>query len=197
MTLNPQLKFNIYHDKDTNLGYETNSFLGDFFYSKLFIPFLNLLPAGFSKIIKKSDGAAAHVIEQKTSHNALETLYGSGRTHKSKNIFQKFFRYVWFNMDNPKAVRNRLRLTKKEINLAIRNITSHKKQIKLLSIASGSARSTVEVLRSFDSNDLDIEVSFLDKNPQALECSKALAESLIDKFKFPPVPKNNYPEQQV
>ena len=175
----------IYVDRDRSIDYEVRSFLSKLFHSYFFVPFLNRLPESFSKIIKKSDRAAEHVIENKATHYALETLYSRGKMHGKKSLVSKFFRYVWFNLDNAKAVRNRLRLTKREITKAVMAVSQSKNELEFLSIASGSARSVIEALSEIKKdNFVKINVSFLDKNPDALEYSKKLVEDTIKDGKF-------------
>ena len=167
----------IFIDNGQELGYETNDILKktiNFF----LIPILNRLPKNFQKHIKKSHRSAAEVIEYATTHRAVEILYKKGTTHASQSIWQKIMWAVWFNTNNAKAVRNRLRLVERELKHAINTTAVLRDQINLLSIASGSARAVVEVLFSLHSHRKTISVKFLDKNPEAIEYSKDLTKTL-------------------
>lgn len=70
---------------DNDSIYETNSFgrrLLNFFW----IPFLNSLPGNSQFLIKRSHKQAEEVIENATTHAAVEILYHHGHPHKSKRI---------------------------------------------------------------------------------------------------------------
>ncbi|HEY4493442.1 MAG TPA: class I SAM-dependent methyltransferase family protein [Candidatus Paceibacterota bacterium] len=160
-------------DNDSTLKYEVNTTHKKVF-NLFFTSILNNLPASVVHLIKKSNYSAHHVIENKTSHEALETLYSCGHSHPSSNLLNKLFRSIWFNVDNSKAVRNRLKLVKKELKVAFSSIIDREEKIELLSIASGSARSVVEAISEAGLTAEKIRASFLDKNPNALDYSKRL-----------------------
>src|SRR3989344_9506226 len=104
-------------DEDRNLNYETNGphkKLFNFFFTSI----LNNLPPSLVHLIKKSNYSAHHVIKNKTNHEALETLYRSGK-RGSETLVNRLFRKIWFDLDNSKAVRNRLKLVKKELGRAL------------------------------------------------------------------------------
>ena len=92
---------------DNSSEFEHLSFLRRVF-DLFFIPTLNNLPKSFQRLIKKSNKSAKKVIENTTTHVALETIYNRGHSTKNKSLLQKFFLNVWFNLHNSKAVRNRL-----------------------------------------------------------------------------------------
>src|SRR3989338_6602221 len=160
-------------DTDDTMGYETNSV-----HKKLFnliaTPILNNAPASLHHLIKRSDKSANHVLENRTTHEALETLYACGHSHPDGNLLQSIFRSIWFNIDNSKAVRNRLKLVKREIMTLIKRINNQGRKVRLLSIASGSARSVIEATKQSGLTGNSIELSFLDKNPNAIDYSKRL-----------------------
>lgn len=160
-------------DTDTGIGYERNGLLKKLF-NKLYVPLLNSLPAKTRGLVKKSNRSAKKVIETATTHEAIEVLYEHGELRQTKNLLEKFFYYIWFSTDNPKAVRNRLRLVTKELKTAIREKLSEGEEINLLSIAAGSARAILDSIDIDELSDKQIKVSFLDKNPQANEYSKKL-----------------------
>lgn len=165
------MKFHI--DTDPSIGYEENGLLKKLF-NKLYVPLLNSLPAEVQGLVKKSNQSAKKVIETATTHEAIEVLYKHGELRRTKNFWEKFFHYIWFSTDNPKAVRNRLRLVTKELKSAIREKLSEGEKINLLSIAAGSARAILDSIEIGELKDKRIKVSFLDKNPQANEYSKML-----------------------
>lgn len=165
-------------DFDKTLGLETNSFLRRFF-NFFFVPTLNNLPKGFKEKIKKSNNAAKEVIDNATNHNALEVLYSKGNSFSTKNFVKKLFQKVWFDLDNSKAVRNRLKFVKRELRKHLEFIAKKDIEINIISIASGSSRAIIEIVK--DGRYLDstkLSVTFLDKNPMAIEYSKKLAEMI-------------------
>jgi len=173
-------KFEVY--KHSEIKFETNNLLKKIF-DFVFIPILNSLPKSFQKQVGKSHKAADKIIKTATSYNALEVLYGHGKMYKSGNIMQIFFRWVWLTRNNAKAVRNRLQIVENEIKKAADNLIKGSENINLLSIASGSARAIVEsFLKIKVPETVDVSISFLDKNNEALEYSKKLAIRLPNKF---------------
>ncbi|MEI6843595.1 MAG: class I SAM-dependent methyltransferase family protein, partial [bacterium] len=99
--------------------------------------------------------------------------------YSSKKLLKKFFQYVWFNVDNSKAVRNRLKFVRRELKAHLHTIAGVDKEINIISIASGSSRAVIEIVNEERYlQDTKLSVTFLDKNPQAIEYSKRLAESI-------------------
>lgn len=167
-------------DNDPHQKYEKNSFLKkviNFFLT----PILNSLPAYFNVVVRKTSKDADKVIKTATSHHAIEILYNY-HPQKIKNGIERFFYYIWFNLNNPKAVRNRLKLVTREVKTAIQTFDRNNKDINILSIASGSARAIVDALLSIETvehlnlRDNNLHVTFLDKNPHACGYSKYLIE---------------------
>jgi len=169
-------------EKNKNNEFETNSFFKSAI-NFIFIPILNNLPKSFQKKVKKTHKSADQLIEKATSHTALEILYHHGKVHDSKNLQQKIFRKIWFSRNNAKAVRNRLKIVRREL---IKEINRHKDNgINLLSIASGSARAVVEAFLEVDEiKGAPVSISFLDKSPEALEYSKSLVDNLPKGYSF-------------
>ncbi len=165
--------------KDPSVDFEANN-LFEKILDFILIPILNSLPSSFRKFIKKSNKSAKGVIENKTTHKALEILYSNGHDPKrKKSLKETMFQKIWFNTNNSKGVRNRLRIVKNEIQNAIQELSSDNKDINILSIASGSARAVLEAVRDSNiSEDYNVSITFLDKNPSALEYSKELVEEL-------------------
>ncbi len=175
----------IFTDNDRTNDYEFSTFLRKACNFAL-TAVLNSLPPGFQTYIKKSHKSAEEVIEHATTHRALEVLYQRGKTHSSRGIFQKLAHRVWFGiLNNSIAIRNRLKLTKKEIKTALDLLEKNENDsIHILSIASGSARAIIEVLRLLDVPKKTITAKFLDKNPEAIKYSQQLAKDLTQKYKL-------------
>ena len=170
-------KDSFFVDSDHSTGYERLFFLRkitDLF----FIPFLNSLPKSFSMLIKKSNESARMVIDNASNHRALEILYNHGFSSQKTGFLQKFFLKIWFNLHNSKAVRNRLKLVEKEIKKAISEIDKRDDDIRILSIASGSSRAIFESLSKVSDKN-KFSITFLDKNPKALEYSKNLQKIIL------------------
>lgn len=164
-----------YVDYDKSLDLENNTKLKSFF-NLFFIPILNSLPKDFKKIIRKTNNSAAVVIDNATSHKALEVLYSRGELFSMKKIGGKFFKYVWFNVNNSKAVRNRLKFVKRELKKHLTSISEFDRDIEIISIASGSSRAIVEVVK--DGHYLDgtkLSITFLDKSEHAIQYSKEMS----------------------
>lgn len=153
--------------------------------TRLLIGFLGLFPKGALRMIKKSNKSARHVVENKTSHDALETLYHRGEDIPDKGLVQRVAKKVWFNLDNSRAVRNRLKIVRHEISQIVTSLDEESENINILSIASGSARSIVEAIRGLDipEHHGKINLFFLDKSPKALAYSKKLVSDLLPKYK--------------
>lgn len=167
-------------DHDNAVGLETNSLLRKFF-DLFFIPVLNNLPKNFKHKIKKTNRAAREVIENVTNHQALETLYSKGNNFFEQNLMKKFFQKIWFNLNNSKAVRNRLKLVKREVKNHLQSDVKSSEKINIISIASGSSRAIIETIK--ENRGLErakLSVTFLDKNKGAIEYSKRLSKDIPD-----------------
>ena len=160
--------------------YETNS-IAKKFLNFFLVPILNILPSSFNKIIKKTNREADKLIKTATSYHAIEILYNYN-PHRIKNPIQRFFYYIWFNLNNPKAVRNRLKLVTHEVRNALLQFNRNNNDIHILSIASGSARAIVDALLATEKvdhlklTDNNVHITFLDKNSRACEYSKNLIQ---------------------
>lgn len=137
-------------------------------------PILNALPVKSRNFIKKSNKAVSDIVDNATNHNALEILYSKGKKSGVKKIYEKIAHVVWFNTNNSKAVRNRLKIVKYEIEKALRSVQGIHNPINIVSIAAGSARAVLESLEEVNITDTKVCVTFVDKNPEALEYSKKL-----------------------
>ena len=165
-------------DDDPKLGLETNSLARKFF-NLIFIPILNILPKNFKYLIKRTNNAAATVIDNATNHKALEVLYSRGDLFSIKKVGSNFFKYVWFNINNSKAVRNRLKFVKRELRNHLEEISKYDREISVLSIASGSSRAIIETVRDGEYlKGTKLSLVFLDKNEQAISYSKDLSTNI-------------------
>lgn len=175
--MNATEKFNIIHDQDKNIRYETNSVVKNIF-NLFFIPILSLVPTNMRGLLRRTHDSGGEIIDKATTHAACEVLYQRGHQHKKgEPFFKKVFRIIWMNMSNSKAIRNRLRLTEREIENKILGLATQQKHIRLLSIAAGSSRGIVEVLQKVSPylpEDVSLDIVFLDKSTAATEYSQRL-----------------------
>jgi len=146
----------------------------------LLVPVLNNLPPVTLSVFAKSHRSAKKVIEHKTEHVALEVLYSHGTTFSSRNLLERIALWVWFGLDNSMAVRNRLKIVKREVQAELAIQFEKKEVVYVLSIASGSARAVLEAIANTIEKcpGRQLRVTFLDKNPYATQYSKHLAQEL-------------------
>lgn len=171
------VKINI--DNDPKLHYEKVSFLTHLFNKFILIPFFNILPwrTGTFLFTKSSKTAAEVHRLVKTSH-ALEFLYTfDGKINFTNSFLDDIFTYFWqHNIINAKAVRNRIKLVKRELKLAITEVYHRKSDVvNIFSLASGSARAVIEVLAELKKEKVPISVKLLDLSLDALQLSKKIA----------------------
>ena len=164
--------------KHKHLELETNSIIR-ITANIIIIPVLNILPIKSRKLIKKSHKAVSDIVDNATNHKALEILYHSGYKKGVKKMYERISHAVWFNTNNSKGVRNRLKIVKHEISNSVKQLNeAEKKTIHIVSIAAGSARAVLEALEENRTSDKDYFVTFIDKNPDALTYSKDLLQSM-------------------
>ena len=167
-----------YIDNDPQLFLETNSS-----FKKLvnifLIPILNNLPKNFKKVIKKTNKAAGEVIDNATNHQALEVLYNKGVALSKKRIMKTIFQSIWFNLDNSKAVRNRLKFVRRELTNQLKLISTYDREINIISIATGSSRAIIETINSEQIfHEMKVSITFLDKNEHAITYSKKMSQAI-------------------
>jgi hypothetical protein len=161
-------------DNDSNMNFEVNSTARKIF-NFIFIPILNILPVKTNFLIRRSHKSVDEVVENATTHAALEVLYKKGHKHHTINTFQKLSHAIWFNTNNSKAVRNRLKIVKRELTVLLKELSVNTEKIKIVSIASGSARAIVEsIVEANLPSNLSISSTFVDKSQNALSYSKEL-----------------------
>lgn len=118
------------------------------------------------------------VKESAFSWKALEIVYNL-RPQKTETLEEKITNY-WNNLLNAQAVRNRLILTKHLIKNHCSDALKRKREVRLLSIASGSARAVIEAISELQQEGAEtarIHVILLDRDPSAIEYSKELTRT--------------------
>lgn len=152
--------------------YEVNKFLRKFI-NFFLVPILNRLPRG---LFVRSSKKAGNVHKHATTHKALEIIYSFDNSFNfKKGILDGFFTYFWQKTNNCKALRNRLKLVKKELDRAIQSF--NKKDIKILNLASGSSAAVMDII-VMHKNNFDFEVLAVDKNDSAIEDAQKMASVL-------------------
>lgn len=116
------------------------------------------------------DGLSAscrQVKEGAASWRALDVIYNyKGNKDRLTNF--------WMRIRNAQAVRNRTILVRPELKKAIMVVTQKEPEIRLLSIASGSAQVVIKVIAELVET-VNIKAIFLDLDKSAIEYSKRLA----------------------
>ena len=145
---------------------------------------LNLLPARLSKAIflAVSGPEGKKVADSVGTFRAMETIYAFPwqRVKGGANIASRLCDTF---LINTKAVRNRLRLVKRELTDAIQTLLRQKVTVNVLSVGSGSARSVFEVLVLLNgevpfNEGPAVNVMLVDIDEEALRFSEKLAEIL-------------------
>lgn len=115
------------------------------------------------------------------SWEALEVIYNLPRYGKGEKIEDRLANY-WNGLANAKAVRNRFRITKKLLNEEILYQLKTKNKVKILSIASGSARAVAETIfelvSSGEIKKESISCTLLDLDPTAINYAEKLWEEM-------------------
>ena len=165
--------------KDESLDYEKVGLFGRLRSRLILLPFFYLVPKGGGIFLFKKSSRVASEVRRlaKTSH-ALEFLYTfDGRIKFTNSFFDGIFTYFWqHNLINAKAVRNRIKLAKRELYFAVAKVYLEKsKTVNLFSLASGSARAILEVIGDLKKAAIPVHAKLLDLDPTALERSKKIA----------------------
>jgi len=120
--------------------------------------------------------------ENATKWKAVDIIYNyqSGKDTTFAGRVDDF----WNNLLSVRATRNRLRLIKHYLKKEIQNFINSSSEVKLISVASGSAQGVIEIMGEF--KEKPIRAVFLDLDPTALEHSKKLAEKagVKEKIRF-------------
>lgn len=120
--------------------------------------------------------------ENATTWKALDTIYNYSPS-KNPNLVDRVTDF-WNNLLSVRATRNRLRLVKYCLRKEIQKILNNSSEVRIISVASGSAQGVIEVMQEF--KEKQVKALFLDLDKSALEHSKKLAENagIRDKITF-------------
>jgi len=124
------------------------------------------------------------VKENAAKWSALNIMYNyvPGR---DKNLAGKVTDF-YNQLNNVKAIRNRLRLVKQNLREYIQEFSQKGEKIRIVSIACGSAQGITEVLKEFRQKGIFPGVYLLDSDPTAIEYAQGLAikTGVSDQVKF-------------
>lgn len=158
-------------------AYEKHGFLKKIYFYFFWLPFINLLPKNLCKwIFVSSNDHTKAIRETSKTYKSLELMY---QYYKQPIVGakEKLLSSFWeSSVINAGALRNRLVLTKKELRNAIQErMNGSSRKIRILSVASGSARAVIEAIAELKLVGSAIEVRLVDISRSALDYSKGLA----------------------
>lgn len=169
---------------ENKINYEKQTFLERAlnFPRLFFLYLLSILPFRLGiNIFIRSSKHTNRIRKYAKTFKALELMYTYKGLNFEEGILEGFLSEFWETIiNNPKALRNRLKLMK----YMFRNILNQfkGKNIKILSLASGSGRGVIEVLGELKYR-LNFHITFIDRNIFANKFSQKLANSLgLSKF---------------
>jgi SAM-dependent methyltransferase len=122
---------------------------------------------GVSKLCKE-------VKENAAKWRALDLTYNN-RAGKNGDLIYNFF---WHSLKNSRALRNRLKLIKFLLLNSIEEISKEENEVRLISIASGSAQGVIETIAKAKERGILVKGVLIDLDPTALEYSKKLAQEM-------------------
>lgn len=141
----------------------------------LWFPFIKYFSTKLGiSIFTRSSEHTSLIRKYSKTHKALELMYGyEGFKANGNGVLDAISAHFWETaVINASAVRNRLKLVKKILKEVLTD-KKDGKQIKVLSLASGSARAVIEVVSEL--KDIDVNCRFADISREAIEYSRQLA----------------------
>jgi SAM-dependent methyltransferase len=110
--------------------------------------------------------------ENAAGWKALDIVYNYRKGEE--NLFADF----WHDLRSSQGTRNRIRLTKFLLLKNIKEISKNNKEVRLISIASGSAQGVVEVIDEVKRKGIIVKAVLIDLDLTAIEHSKKLAQEM-------------------
>lgn len=123
--------------------------------------------------------ACRQVKQNAAGWKALETVYTIKPSREK--TFDALITNLWNSIGSVQALRNRLRLVKFLIKEAIGDLAKNENEIRILSVASGSARTIIEALSELKKEDqpkVNFKIMLLDKSLEAGPYSQNLAREM-------------------
>jgi len=183
-------KKNLFDRIKVEVNFETNKLI-DFFFVPLF--FLISLWVTIKKLINPNiktnfyffDGVSSlckEVKDNATNWKALDLTYNY--YDFLGGMGDQVYSFYWHNLRSARGLRNRLKIVKFLLNKNIEKIARIKKDIKIISIASGSAQGVIECAKTAREKGVIVKILLIDLDRSALDHAKKLA-------------KNNQVEDQI
>lgn len=121
----------------------------------------------------------SQISDDAATHKALETMYIGPSSEETEDGFL-WARLHMENIHNSMAVRNRLRIVKREFEAHMATLIEQGKEpIRVLSIAAGSSRGIMETVANLNGRVPDrLRLQLVDLNKEALEDGRKLATQL-------------------
>jgi len=153
----------------------------NFFVNLVRIPlfwFFDFLPTSIlNKLFVAFGEKTKEVFSKAKTYQALEIMYTF--PERKKRGQASWFDILWDALlYNSKAVRNRLRFVKRVLKGIITQKSKEDKPVRIFSVGSGSGRSILETISSFD-DEVPIEAIFFDKSQSALRFSQQLTKEIV------------------
>ena len=114
------------------------------------------------------------VKEYAASWKAMEIIYNHNFPKDIKSIGGILDEFYWHGL-NCQALRNRYKLVKKQLKEALLNF-ENEKEIRLASLACGSAQVIIETIAEYKAKNIIIKALLIDIQPEALEAAKEWAQ---------------------
>ncbi len=109
---------------------------------------------------------------------ALDAVYNFRRGGEGENALIRAVDDFWLQIRNAQAVRNRLKIVKREVRKAIVEMAKTKavgEPVRHLSLAAGSGQGVIEVIAEMQAAGIPCEVLLIDQDESALEHARTLA----------------------
>ena len=117
------------------------------------------------------------VKESASRWRALDLTYNN-YTENNTSFGDLVYNFFWHSLKNAKALRNRLKLIRFLLLKNIEEISKNNKEIRLISIASGSAQGVIEAVAEAKQKGILAKVILIDLDTTALEHSQKLAQEM-------------------
>lgn len=122
-------------------------------------------------------GLSARKVKNKpASWQAVDEIYNY-EFHRSKKLGVLVDDF-WGNIKNCQALRNRFKLVKQEIRRAILRFSNDHKEVRLISLACGSAQAVLETIAELKAKGVIVSAFLIDIDQEALDYAISLAYKL-------------------
>lgn len=155
-----------------------------FFFTPLF--FILSVWVGIKKIVNPKikinfyffDGISNLCREVKnnaTNWKALDLTYND-HAISSDNLGEKVYGFYWRNLNSSQALRNRLKCVKFFLKTNIEKIGAKKREVRIISIASGSAQGVIECMSEAKNKGIKVSTILIDLDETSFTYARQLAQ---------------------